>query len=195
MSDSIVKPVEPGQEGKAIHTIMLAFAEDPTVRWCWPDPQQYVEVMPGFVRAFAGASFAQQSAMQTADFAGAALWLPPGSHPDEEAMGAIMEQTISPRIIDDMMQLLERAAALHPEEPHWYLPLIGVDPAHRGNGHGVALLAHTLQQCDREGTAAYLESSSPRNISLYLRHGFEILDTIQVGSSPQFTPMLRKPRR
>jgi GNAT superfamily N-acetyltransferase len=28
----------------------------------------------------------------------------------------------------------------HPAEPHWYLPLIGVDPAHQNNGHGAALM-------------------------------------------------------
>ena len=194
MGDTIVKSVAPGEEGRAVHTVMLAFAEDPTVRWCWPDSQQYVELMPSFIRAFAGAGFASGAATQVGDFAGAALWLPPGVHPDEEAMGAIMEKTVAPKVIDDLMPLLEKAAAHHPEEPHWYLPLIGVDPSQRGNGYGGALLAHTLELCDRDGVPAYLESSNARNISLYLRHGFEILDTIQVGSSPSFAPMLRKPR-
>ncbi|MCA1748539.1 MAG: hypothetical protein LC634_03060 [Sphingomonadales bacterium] len=41
---------------------------------------------------------------------------------------------------------------------------------------------------------AYLESSNPRNISLYLRHGFEIVGEIQHGSSPVMTPMLRPAR-
>jgi hypothetical protein len=30
--------------------------------------------------------------------------------------------------------------------------------------------------------------------SLYERHGFEIVDTIQVGSSPSIFPMVRHPR-
>ena len=37
MGDTIVKSVALGEEGRAVHTVMLAFAEDPTVRWCWPD--------------------------------------------------------------------------------------------------------------------------------------------------------------
>jgi hypothetical protein len=45
------------------------------------------------------------------------------------------------------------------------------------------------------GIAAYLESSNPRNISLYERHGFERLGTIQSGASPTMVPMLRPPRR
>jgi hypothetical protein len=41
---------------------------------------------------------------------------------------------------------------------------------------------------------AYLESSNPRNLSFYRRHGFEPLGAIQVGSSPTLVPMLRQPR-
>jgi GNAT superfamily N-acetyltransferase len=82
----------------------------------------------------------------------------------------------------------------HPHEPHWYLPLIGVDQAQQGKGHGTALLQHALIPCDRDHTLAYLESSHPKNIPFYARHGFELLGTIQVGTSPPTFPMLRTPR-
>jgi ribosomal protein S18 acetylase RimI-like enzyme len=95
---------------------------------------------------------------------------------------------------DDVFAVFEAMAKYHPTEPHWYLPLIGVDPSHQGKGHGAELMTHALQRCDREQVPAYLEASSPRNISLYRRHGFETLGTIQVGSSPPLVPMLRVPR-
>ncbi len=57
------------------------------------------------------------------------------------------------------------------------------------------LLRHQLKICDRDGALAYLESSNPRNIALYERHGFEALGRIQAGTSPTMVPMLRKPRR
>ena len=82
----------------------------------------------------------------------------------------------------------------HPKEPHWYLPLIGVDPRHQRRGHGAALLRHALARCDRDHAPAYLESSNPANVPLYERHGFAVLDTIQVGSSPPIFPMLRTAR-
>jgi ribosomal protein S18 acetylase RimI-like enzyme len=69
-----------------------------------------------------------------------------------------------------------------------------VDPAHQGRGGGSALLRHALSRCDRDGDSAYLESSNPRNVTLYQRHGFEIIGKIQVGSSPTMLPMLRRPR-
>jgi RimJ/RimL family protein N-acetyltransferase len=54
-------------------------------------------------------------------------------------------------------------------------------------------MRHALIPCDRDRTMAYLESTNPKNISLYERHGFELLGTIQVGASAPLFPMLRKP--
>src|ERR1700674_2747414 len=87
-----------------------------------------------------------------------------------------------------------RTELYRPTEPHWYLSLIGVEALHRNKGCGAALLQHCLRQCDREHLPAYLWSSSPLNTSLYERHGFEIVGTIQVGSSPSIFPMLRHAR-
>ena len=189
-----VKTVTPADEAPAIHAIMLAFAADPMTRWCWPDPHVYVTLMPNFARAFAGAGFARGGAFCTEGHTGAALWLPPGTEPDDATMGSIFETTISPTIRSDMLGVIDRMGKHHPREPHWYLPLIGVDPAHQGKGHGDALMRHALQRIDGEHAPAYLESTNPRNISLYERHGFEQLTTIQVGSSPPAVPMLRKAR-
>ena len=55
-------------------------------------------------------------------------------------------------------------------------------------------MRHALARCDEERALAYLESSNPRNISLYERHGFEVMGAIEVGAAPLVTPMLRRPR-
>lgn len=122
------------------------------------------------------------------------MWLPPGVDPDGERMIALVQENAPPSVLPDLMRVMEQMGAYHPSEPHWYLPLIGVDPARHGNGLGSALMRHALRRSDADGVPAYLESSNPRNIPLYERHGFEILGTIQVGSSPTLVPMLRKPR-
>ena len=83
----------------------------------------------------------------------------------------------------------------HPNEPHWYLPLIGVDPLHHGKGLGSALLEHATIKFDNDNVLAYLESSNKRNIHLYERHGFELLGIIQVNDFPPIFPMLRKPQK
>ena len=85
-------------------------------------------------------------------------------------------------------------SGFHPAKPHWYLPLIGVDPVRQGAGYGTELMKHSLQRCDADHKLAYLESSNPRNIPFYERLGFERIGAIQAGTFPQIVPMLRKPR-
>jgi ribosomal protein S18 acetylase RimI-like enzyme len=178
----------------AVGVLVLAFSSDPACRWAWPDPKQYLTSFPGFVRALGGRSFEQGSAYCIDGYAGAALWLPPGVHPDEDALVALFRRTIAEEDQDDMFAVFEQMGSYHPDEPHWYLPLIGVDPSQQRKGYGSELLRHALAACDRDGTPAYLESTNPENTRLYERHGFEVLGTIRVGASPPIFPMLRTPR-
>ena len=184
----------PDDADAVVHVITLAFSADPMTRWCLPNPHSYLSAMPDFIRAFGGHAFLTDSADWTADGCGAALWLPPGREPDGERMMAVIEQYGDSRIMADMPSIFEQMERFHPKEAHWYLPLIGVDPASQGRGLGAALMRHATERCDRDGLPAYLESSNPRNISLYERHGFEVMGRIQAGSSPVMTPMYRRAR-
>jgi ribosomal protein S18 acetylase RimI-like enzyme len=194
MGQVVVRTLAVDEQQSAIDTLVLAFASDPMARWSWPSVDRYMSAFPRMVLAFGGAAFDHQSAFATDDFGAVALWLPPSVHPDEDALGAISEQTVAEPRLSEANAIFEQMARRHPDEPHWYLPLIGTDPAHQGRGQGTALMAYALAECDRQRVPAYLESSNPRNISLYQRHGFEALAPIQVGSSPPVVPMLRKAR-
>jgi ribosomal protein S18 acetylase RimI-like enzyme len=107
----------------------------------------------------------------------------------------LLQSTGSDEAKKDGPEIFDKMSGYHPDEPHWYLPLLGVDPLHHGKGLGSALLRHALDMCDQDSKYAYLESSNPRNITLYQRHGFELLGTIQINTSPSILPMLRKPRK
>ena len=194
MTKVTIKTANTSDEAPVIDVVVLAFSADPTVRWLYPDPHQYLTHFPPFVRAFGGRAFVQGSAYYVDGYAGAALWLPPEVHVNEEELIPLLQRTISEREKADVFAVFEQMGHFHPSEPHWYLPLIGVDPTQQGKGYGSALMQHALLPCDRDHTLAYLESSNPTNISLYQRHGFELLDTIQVGASPPIFPMLRQPR-
>jgi GNAT superfamily N-acetyltransferase len=194
LASPTVRTITAADAGPAIETVVLAFAADPVARWTWPRSDQYLAGMPRLVRAFGGNAFTHGGACCTEGYGGAALWLPPGISPDEEKLGEVMESTVAPSLRDNVLATFEQMAKYHPSEPHWYLPLIGVDPAYQGKGHGDALMSFILQQCDRDKIPAYLESTNPRNLSLYRRHGFEALGAIQAGSSPTLIPMLRRPR-
>lgn len=189
-----VIPAAANDADRAIATLVLAFAADPAARWPWPRSDDFLRNLPLLARAFGGKAFDLGCADQVADFAGVALWLPPGVTSDEAALAGLIERTAAPAVLEDATQVSEQMARHHPAEPHWYLPMIGVDPAHQGMGLGDRLLAHALARFDADGRPAYLESSNPRNLSFYRRHGFEVLGSIQHGSSPTLVPMLRKAR-
>ena len=178
----------------AVAAIVAAFITDPVARFAWPSPHDYLRAMPLAVREFAGGGFEHRTTYVSADFCGAALWLPPGVHANGEALEKIFRDTARPEHLDDLLATFEKMVQWHPEEPHWYLPMIGVEPYAQGKGLGAELMRHAVARCDQEGVLAYLESSNPRNISLYLRHGFQVMGEIRMGAAPLVTPMLRRPR-
>jgi ribosomal protein S18 acetylase RimI-like enzyme len=189
-----IRTATPTDADRVIAVLVLAFSADPATRWAFPAPDQHLTYFPQFARAFGGQAFEHGTADYAEGYAGAALWLPPGVGPDEEALGEVFQRSGAGPSPEEAYAVLEQMAGYHPHEPHWYLPLIGVDPTRQGQGIGSALLQHALARCDRDHQPAYLESSSPANLPLYQRHGFEVLGTIQVGSSPTLWPMLRQPR-
>jgi ribosomal protein S18 acetylase RimI-like enzyme len=179
---------------KAVSVVTLAFSADPMARWAYPDPGDYYAYFPEFVRAFAGGAFEAGSAFVVEGHAGAALWLPPGVHPDEERLGALVETNIPAELQGPIAEMIEMQEACHPEEPHWYLPLIGVDPVHQGKGYGSQLLRQALSLVDGEGLAAYLEATTPSSRALYERYGFEVVRELKVTGSPPMWPMTRRAR-
>jgi GNAT superfamily N-acetyltransferase len=195
--DNSTKVVAVGNadEAKAIATVARAFAGDPMMRWSFPDDAVYREIAPQFIRAFGGKAFAHGSADATADLAAVALWLPPNVEPDVETMIGIFEKLErTPEQERDGAGLFAQMEHFHPKEPHWYLPLIGTDPAQQGKGYGADLMAHAIWRCDESRLPAYLESSTPANVPFYERFGFKVMGEIQQGSSPVLTPMYRQAR-
>jgi ribosomal protein S18 acetylase RimI-like enzyme len=178
----------------AVATIVAAFVTDPIARYALATPHDYLQEFPAQVRAFAGGSFAHGTADIAADFGGVALWLPPGVAPDGEALAQEFQRTAKAEHLADVLASFEQMDRTHPKQPHWYLPMIGVEPNAQGAGLGGALMRHAVARCDAQGALAYLESSNPRNIPLYQRHGFEAMGEIQVGAAPVVTPMIREPR-
>ena len=172
----------------------MAFSADPAARWAWPDPLQYLTIFIPLVTLFGGKSFDHSSAYVIGDFFGVAQWLPPGIQPDDGPIGSLFEQNMSEPKLGEVLYLFEQMAGFHPHEPHWYIPLMGVDPMFHGRGYGTELMRHGLAACDRDQRPAYLEATSPVNRRFYERHGFRVLGEIRSGDSPPLFPMLREPR-
>ncbi len=193
MNPPDIRIAEEADRNPAIHSLILSFSSDPLVRWIWPEPSVYLAVQEGF-DAFGGGAIDSNTAYVAGNFEGIAFWMPPGVEPDEDRMVAFLQRTVPEERQEAVFGLFEKMDEFHPEETCWYLPTIGVDPACQGKGIGSQLMKHALQIIDEAGLPAYLESSNPRNISLYERHGFEIVGQIQVADSPVAHPMFREAR-
>jgi GNAT superfamily N-acetyltransferase len=157
-------------------TIGLAFHEDPTWSWAFPNEGRRQEQYAIFWRFMIAGAMRYPWVLMTDGCAAAAVWIPPGgteiAEADEARVEPLLEELVGARAAE-ILELLERFEAAHPrDEPHYYLSLLGTHPAHAGRGLGMALLAESLQRIDSEGAPAYLESSNPANNHRYERHGF-----------------------
>lgn len=184
----------PTERDPVMDTLALAFSTDAPVRYMFPTARAYLNAFPRLATAMAGGALAAGTAWVVDDAAAAALWLAPGVQGDTAAIIALVGETVSEERQEVLGALGDLMAQYHPDEPHWYLPLIGVDPSRQGQGLGSALLKAGLQRCDAEGLPAYLESSSPKNVPLYERHGFEVIGLIKPGDHPGLIPMYRPAR-
>ncbi len=194
MDSPTIKTATSSDEAAIADALTLAFAADPVMRWLYPHPSKFLKHFPELMRHFGANAFANASAHYVDGFAGAALWLPPNVTFDAEPIGALMLRTVDEKQHADLFTIFNQMPEYHPHEPHWYLAAIGIDPSRQNQGQGAALIQHALRTCDRNHQSAYLESSNPRNISFYRKHGFEVLATLQAGSSPPLTPMYRSAR-
>ena len=129
---------------------------------------------------------------------GAALWDAPGTWRLSRRETLSLVARSAPgigrgrgQLVGDALTEIERA---HPTEPHWYLAVLGVRAERRGHGTGSALLKPGVARADADGLPCYLESSNPRNVALYERHGFEVTAEHWLPDGPVMTLMWRPAR-
>ena len=177
---------------RAVAAITSGFIADPVIRWMFPEAHDYLESFPKMLYLLAAPAFEDGTVYADENFGAAAIWLAPGKTPDEEALQKLIGETIRPEILEDLLSMLEQMDSYHPhDDPCWYLPNIGADASQQGRGLGSALMKHALKRCDEEGIQASLESSNPANMTLYERHGFQVMGRIDAGSAPPIHPMIR----
>lgn len=190
-----IRSVSRSEQARFAAAMTMAFSADPAARWAWPDPHQFLAIFQPLVTLFGGKSFDHGSAYVAGDYFGVAQWLPPGILPDDEPIAELFERNMSGKKLDEVLFLFEQMSGFHPNEPHWYIPLFGVDPILHGRGLGSNLMQHGLAACDRDQNLVYLEATSTRNRIFYEHHGFRVLGEIRSADSPPMFPMLREPQQ
>lgn len=179
-----------------------AFHDDPVMTWILPDGAARSRGLPRMFATMTSHHFLRGGGVETARAGGrigaAALWDPPGrwkqTRLEEFLMMPALVRAFGNRVARGQ-QVAELMKEHHPEEPHWYLAIIGSDPTVRGTGFGQALMRSRLDRCDADYAPAYLESSNPDNIPYYERFGFEVTGELRVpDGGPSLWPMWRQPR-
>lgn len=180
-------------------TISLAFHDDPTWSWAFPDPSRRQAQYAVFWQFLIGSAMRYPCVYMTGGCEAASVWIPPEgvelTEDEEMQVEHLLAELVGPRA-GAVIELFALFDAAHPkDEPHFYLSLLGTNPAHAGRGLGMALLAENLERIDLEHMPAYLESSNPANSHRYERHGFaRIGEFYPPGSEIPVTTMWREAR-
>jgi GNAT superfamily N-acetyltransferase len=183
---------------RLVEALASAFEEDPPMQWFLPDEaKRHDQIRRQFSLFLRIVHLRNGETYTTEDVVGGALWVPPGRYPPP--LGAQLR--VLPGLLRIYGRSMPRAArgvevmeSDHPDEPHFYLDSLGVEPGSQGRGIGSALLRPVLDRCDREGVPAYLNAGSPRSRDLYLRHGFEVIQVFELpDGGPPLWRMWRKP--
>ncbi len=176
-----------------------AFMDDPV--WCWVTPNQTRRerhLGSAFGQLLRG-RIATGNVLTNDDLSGAAMWAAPETW--RMTLGENLRMALPMAKAIGLGSVLPRIRSLaildehHPREPHWYLTIIGTDPAKRGQGIGSALIEPVVERCDEEGMPAYLESSKEENLAFYHRFGFEVTEEVRIHRDcPPMWAMRRGPR-
>lgn len=195
-----IKPASREDLATVAGALGAAFAEDPIFTWMigrTDNIQPRLEVLFGAI-AKQVLRRPDHLTFVSEDGTGAAIWHPIDKWkvPPLELLRAMPGVVSAMRArVPVMIGALNSIEKNHPTEPHYYLEMLGTRPENQSKGVGSAMVSVMLERCDAEGVPAYLESSNPRNIPFYARHGFEVRDTINVGKgAPTVTTMWREPR-
>jgi ribosomal protein S18 acetylase RimI-like enzyme len=120
----------------------------------------------------------------------AAVVYPPGAYPlpVSDQWMLLIKSILGNGFYDirGWMQWLEEVDKIHPNEPHYYLEYLGVEPELQGKGLGSTILQQLVSKADEERVGCYLENANPRNTSFYQRFGFQIITEKEIIGIPSW---------
>jgi predicted GNAT family N-acyltransferase len=196
------RPARNDDVGELSRTLARAFYDDPVMIWLLPDEKartaQLRRLFTTMTRHHHLARGGVEVACDGSGVGAAALWDPPNQWKETRRGQLAMTPTFI-RVLGlrsmrgrAVQELMKR---VHPEEPHWYLAVIGSDPSVRGKGFAHALMTSRLDRVDAEHAPAYLESTKQDNVPYYQRFGFDVTGEIVLpDGGPMMWPMWRTAR-
>ena len=188
----------PADVDAIVDTLTTAFFRDPLWGPAFPDEQRRATQAAAMWRLYVTSALRYPWTLVTPGVEAAAVWIPPGGTEltprEEDGLEGLLTTGAGPGVAKSILEIYDQLDAAHPDEPCFYLSLLGVHDDHRGKGLGMGLLAECLARIDTLGAPAYLESSNPANIDRYRSVGFTPRDTITIATGHVVTTMWRPAR-
>ncbi|MGH3458761.1 GNAT family N-acetyltransferase [Aeromicrobium sp.] len=117
---------------------------------------------------------------ETADGHGALILVPPEQDGAWDDALAQVDDALAQDVTDDAggrhHRLWGWIASKIPPEPLWQLDSVAVEPGWQGHGIGSALIEFGLEHARDSNLAVILETGTQRNVPLYERHGFQVVE-------------------
>ena len=175
-SDAVTAPeitvATPADRGRVTGSLVAAFANDPVLRYLFPDDATY----PRYAAAFFGRLFDKRVGQGTVWTIGrgasVAMWDAPTAEdgPPDVTLAAQLPADALARV----NAYDEAVHAALPTTPFWYLGVLGTHPDHAGRRWGHAVMGAGLRRATADGVPAILETSNPANVEVYRRAGWEV---------------------
>ncbi len=185
----------------AIEVLTRAFATDPGLLFVLPEPTERKRLTPRLAEAALRYTMRCGAPLVTeGDMRGVALWFPPDAPAPTAADTEETGIAAVPAMIGDaswtrFARLIAHLNALHPvyaPEPHWFLAMLGVDPAWQRQGLGAALMEPVFARADRAGVCCYLEAPTADNARYYANRGFRVVGETDVPQSNVHIWLMRR---
>jgi ribosomal protein S18 acetylase RimI-like enzyme len=185
--------------------VARAFHDDPLYVYIIPDSDERKGLLPHIFRFRIryGLLYGEVHATSM-NLEGVAVWVP-SERVDItwwrglQAGGFSLYREVGRRVVLKLNEIQNYSLSIHRRRAgfrHWHLSPIAVDPCHQGKGHARSLMNAMLTRLDQERLPCFLETQSERNVSIYERYGFEVVERGTIpGSNIHHWAMLRIHKR
>jgi len=198
-----IVPLREDDLDAAAAALARAFQDDPLQTYVFPDPAERAARSPAHFAPLLRYGLQFGHVLTTAGApAGAAVWLGPNAWevtPERAAVAGLDElpKVMGAAAAERFFSVLGAVDPYHHRDvpaAHWYVMVVGVEPAAQGGGVGRALLQPIMDRAQAAGLPCYLETAQPNNVAFYEHLGFRrLVETVDHQSGLRLWTFRRDP--